>query len=185
MPDLAEAFALPTERLILRSWRQEDAGPFHTMCNDPAVMAHLGAPLSRADVDASLIRQAGFQAAHGHCFWAIERREDSAMLGFCGIKPGPEGTPLHNRTEIGWRLRADSWGKGFAREAAQATLDWAWAHLGDERIWAMTVLANERSWGLMERLGMIRHPELDFDHPALQPGDPLRPHITYSIGRPQ
>lgn len=43
----------------------------------------------------------------------------------------------------------------------------------------MTVPANVRSWGLMERLGMERMRELDFEHPALAEGDPLRPHIVY------
>ena len=177
-------FALPTQRLILRGWRQEDAEAFHAICSDPVVMAYLGPAPSREEIDASIVRQNRVQAEHGSCFWAVERREDGAMLGFCGIKPGPEGTPLHNLPEIGWRLRADSWGKGYAREAARASLDWAWENLEEDRVWAMTVLANSRSWGLMERLGMARHPELDFDHPAVAQGDPLRPHITYSIKRP-
>jgi hypothetical protein len=49
---------------------------------------------------------------------------------------------------------------------------------------AITTLANTRSWGLMERLGMVRHPDEDFDHPDLAEGDPLRPHILYRIQRP-
>jgi RimJ/RimL family protein N-acetyltransferase len=140
-------------------------------------------------IDAALVRQRASQAENGYCFWAVERREDGAMIGFCGLKPGPEGTPLHDLTEIGWRFRRDTWGQGLAREAAQASLDWAWANLDEHsdvgaRIWAMTVLGNSRSWGLMERLGMKRHPDLDFDHPGLLADDPLRPHISYSIGRP-
>lgn len=174
-----------TERLVLRAWREQDAEPFRVMCTDPEVMAYLGPPLSRADVEAAIIRQNGFQAAHGYCFWAVERRTDGAMLGFCGLKPGPEGTPLHQRIEIGWRLRRDAWGQGFAREAAQASLDWGFANIASapaDGIWAMTVMANSRSWGLMERLGMTRRADLDFDHPALAADDPLLRHITYSIG---
>ncbi len=178
-------FALPTERLILRGWREADAAPLHEICADPAVMTYLGLPQSRDEVTAAIARQNGFQAAHGYCFWAIERREDGAMLGFCGLKPGPADTPLEGRVEIGWRLRADAWGEGYAREAAQASLDWGFANLRDDRIWAMTVFANARSWGLMERLGMARHSELDFDYPTLDADNPLRPTITYSIARPQ
>ena len=173
-----------TERLVLRAWRAEDAAPFHAMCTDPEVMAYLGPPLSRADVEAAIVRQNGFQSGHGYCFWAIERRADGAMLGFCGLKPGPERTPLHARIEIGWRLRRDAWGQGYAREAARASLDWGWANLPDDAIWAMTNIANSRSWGLMERLGMARRAELDFDHPALGADDPLRPHIVYGADRP-
>jgi RimJ/RimL family protein N-acetyltransferase len=178
-------FALPTERLILRAWREADAEPFHTMCNDPAVMAYLGPPMSREDAQGAVTRQNGFQGTVGYCFWAVERQEDGAFLGFCGLKPGPADTPLEGRVEIGWRLRADAWGKGYAREAAQASLDWGVANLRDDAIWAITVIANTRSWGLMERLGMARRADLDFDHPGLPADSPLLRHITYSIARPQ
>lgn len=66
----------------------------------------------------------------------------------------------------------------------QASLAWGWANQLDNEILAMTVLGNTRSWGLMERLGMVRRPELDFDHPKLMPNDPLLAHIVYSMGRP-
>ena len=52
------------------------------------------------------------------------------------------------------------------------------------RITAITVPANTRSWGLMERIGMARVTDGDFDHPNLAPGDPLRRHILYRIDRP-
>jgi RimJ/RimL family protein N-acetyltransferase len=181
------AAVVETERLRLRAWRDADVEPFHAMCNDPEVMAYLGPPLTRADVEAVVVRQNGFQADHGYCFWVVERRSDGATIGFCGFRPGFEGTPLEDRIEIGWRLRRDTWGQGFAREAAQASLDWGFENVDAARehgIWAMTVSANSRSRGLMERLGMTRHAELDFDHPALAEGDPLRPHIVYSAQSP-
>lgn len=176
-------FALPTERLVLREWRDDDVPASHAICADRQVMAYLGPPNSIGEVIAGIARQRAFQQSHGYCFWAIERREDSALLGFCGIKPGPEGTPLHGQPEIGWRLRSDSWGKGYAREAAQASIAWGFANLTDPTLLAMTVLANTRSWGLMERLGMTRRHDLDFDHPAVPDGDPLRPHIVYALDR--
>lgn len=175
---------IETERLILRGWRDSDVAPFHVMCNDPEVMRYLGPPLSLADAQAAAERQNGFIETHGHCFWAVERKADGAFLGFTGIKPGPEGTPLHDKPEIGWRLATAFHGQGYAREAAQASIDWGWANLPDNEILAMTVLGNTRSWGLMERLGMQRIHALDFDHPAVPPDSPLRPHIVYSIARP-
>jgi RimJ/RimL family protein N-acetyltransferase len=178
-------FALSTERLILREWREVDAAPFRAICTDPEVMRYLGSPLTAEAIDAAIGRQRASQAARGHCFWAMERRADGALLGFCGLQAGPEGTPIANRIEIGWRLRSDSWGQGYAREAAEAALDWAWTHLDEDVIWAITVPANARSWGLMERLGMTRHADFEFNHPALAADSPLLRHITYSIGRPQ
>jgi len=81
-------------------------------------------------------------------------------------------------------LREDVWGQGYAREAAEASLAWGWANLDCARIVAITVPANKRSWGLMERLGMSRRPELDFGHTLFPKGHPLHRHITYAIGRP-
>ena len=175
---------IATERLILRGWRDSDREPFHAMCIDPRVMEFLGPPMTRADTDAAIDRQNGLIASIGHAFWAVEHAADGTFLGFCGIKPGAEGTPIHGEIEIGWRLASPWWGQGYAREAAQASLDWGWANLDARGIAAITTVGNRRSWGLMERLGMTRAPEDDFEHPAVPAGSPLRPHVTYRIGRP-
>lgn len=174
---------IETDRLILRGWREEDKPAFLTMCNDPEVMRYIGPPLTAGDVDAAVARQNGFLECVGCCFWVVERRADGAFLGFCGIKPGAEGTPIADDIEIGWRFGRDHWGQGFAREAAHASLDWGWANLDVPEIAAITTVDNVRSWRLMERLGMQRFPEEDFDHPAAI--EALRAHITYRIGRPR
>jgi RimJ/RimL family protein N-acetyltransferase len=175
---------IDTARLILRAWREADTEPFHAMNIDPEVRRYLGPLQTRDEIEAAIARQVGHLATVGYCFWALERRADGAFLGFCGLKPGPEGTPIAGQVEIGWRLRRDAWGQGYAREAAVASLIWGWEHLDAEEIAAITVLANERSWGLMERIGMTRDPASDFDHPGVGEGDPLRRHITYRIARP-
>jgi RimJ/RimL family protein N-acetyltransferase len=173
---------IETERLLLRGWTDADRAPFHKMCTDPRVMAFIGPVQSRAESDAGIDRQIGFLASHGHCFWGIERREDGRFLGFCGLKPGAAGTPIEGEVEIGWRLAVEHWGQGNAAEAARASLAWGWQHLDVPSIAAITVEANTRSWGLMERLGMRRALGADFDHPAAIPE--LRRHRTYRIDRP-
>ena len=175
---------IETERLILRGWRDSDVAPFHAMGNDPDVMRYLGPPMSLADAEAARDRMNALIDSHGYCFWAIERKTDGVFIGFCGLKPGPEGTPIENGIEIGWRLARHAWGQGYAREAAQASLDWGWANTDALDIAAMTSIDNVRSWRLMERLGMTRDHAGDFDHPAVPVGDPLRPHIVYRIARP-
>jgi RimJ/RimL family protein N-acetyltransferase len=173
---------IETDRLILRPWRETDVAPFAAMGRDPDVMAFIGPLLDEAGTRAAIERQQRFQAQFGYCFWAIERCEDGAFLGFCGLKPGAKGTPIEEAVEIGWRLARHAWGQGIAREGAAASLDWAWAN-GIDRVAAITVPANVRSWGLMERLGMRRQVDLDFAHPALAPDDPLSMHIVYAIDR--
>ncbi|KAB7648305.1 GNAT family N-acetyltransferase [Polymorphobacter fuscus] len=176
---------ITTERLILRPWCDADAAPFHAMGRDPEVMRFLGPLQTPAETDAAIARMVASQAAHGHCFWAVERLDTAGFIGFCGLKHAPDGIAgLAGDIEIGWRLARPAWGQGFAREAATASLDWGFTALAIDRIIAITTAGNVRSWGLMERLGMARRHDLDFDHPALPAGDPLRPHITYAIGRP-
>ena len=175
---------LETQRLRLRTWTADDADTYLTHLNTPAVMRWLGEPISRDDYFAMVDRLNGFQAERGFCFWALERKSDGAFLGFCGLKRvNAGGTDLTGEFEIGWRLRKDCWGQGYAREAACASLDRAFALHGAPRVVAFTVQGNEASWGLMERLGMERRADLDYHDPAYD-GD-LNPTIVYSIMRNQ
>jgi RimJ/RimL family protein N-acetyltransferase len=176
---------IETERLIIRPWRESDRAEYLATCNDEAVTAHLGGPAKIEDIDAAFGRIRKSQEENGFCFWAIERKLDGQFLGYCGLKViADDVTPVKGEIEIGWRLRRDAWGQGYAFEAAQAALNWAWANLGVPRIVSFTTPPNEASWRLMERLGMTRRPDLDFAHPAFAPEHPLSRHITYVIERP-
>jgi len=174
---------IETLRLTLRPWTQDDVPEFVRVTNTPAVMAYLDGVRASEQFQAGFLRAQACQAENGFCFWIVERRSDRALLGFCGLKVGNVG-PVTGEIEIGWRLRADAWGFGYALEAAQASLDWAWHNLSYARVVAVTVEANARSRRLMERLGMRRAPELDFDHPDFPPGHLLHRHIAYAIARP-
>lgn len=172
------------ERLLLRSWKARDRAPYHAIKRDPRVMATLGPLQSRAESDATLDRWQLRETEWGHSFWAMERRADGELLGYCGLVYPPAGTPAEGELEIGWGLSSQHWHQGYAREAAAATLAWAWANTDRPRVVAITSPGNRASWGLMERLGMTRLVDGDFDHPALAPGDPLRAHLSYAIERP-
>lgn len=158
---------LRTARLILRSWREEDVEPFIRHTNTPAVMRWLGGVREPADLRTMLLGTfPTWERERGFTFWAVERCTDAALLGFCGLKIGDDvGSPVEGLHEVGWRLREDAWGHGFAREAAEASLDYAFAHAGAERVVALTVAGNAPSWGLMRRLGMMRRPDLDYEGP--------------------
>ena len=173
---------IETARLRMRSWRDDDVTPFQAICSDPDVMATLGPPL---DMDATATRIAwmrAHEAEHGHCFWAVERQSDARLIGWCGVIRG-DMYPVADMVEIGWRLARDCWGLGFATEAARAAANWAFANLPDEEVRAITWRGNVRSRAVMERLGMRYCSNLDFDHPKLADGDPLRPHVTYCLRR--
>ncbi len=176
------ATIIETERLRLREWTEADKEPFHQSCNQPGVMRWLGGVQPRAQYDEVVDRLAGWQAAFGHTFWAVERKQDRALLGFCGLKIADGASePLHGELEIGWRLREDAWGQGFAREAASASLDHAFGQLGASRVIALTVEGNQASRGLMKRLGMRRRPDLDYEDPKW-PAE-MNPVIVHEIVR--
>ena len=172
---------IETERLILRDWREEDWQPFFAGTNTPAVMRWLGGVLPEERHQWMRDRLEGYTRDHGHTFWVVERKEDGALLGFCGLKRSNQPGGPQGDFEVGWRLREDAWGKGYAREAAQASLDHAFAKLGAPEVIALTVPGNEASWGLMVRLGMERREDLDFDNADFDPdGGRI---IVYSLTR--
>jgi RimJ/RimL family protein N-acetyltransferase len=174
--------AIQTPRLILRPWRRDDAAEIGRVTNTPEVMAHMGGVAAPDAFAAMVERIMASQREQGFSFWIVERRSDRALLGFCGFKRGTVD-PIVGEMEVGWRFRRDAWGQGYAREAAQACLDWAWANVDCRKIFAITVPGNEASWGLMLRLGMTRRDDLDFNHPNFPPEHSLAPHVTYEIAR--
>ena len=155
---------IETERLLLRDWREEDLDPFVCHTNTPAVMRWLGG-VKPDEVMRQIVveRMMRWQEERGFTFWAVERKSDGELLGFCGLKIADDpGSPIEGEIEVGWRLREDAWGQGYAKEAAIASLHHAFKRLGAERVVALTVAGNAPSWGLMERLGMVRRPDLDY-----------------------
>ncbi|QXQ08025.1 GNAT family N-acetyltransferase [Sphingosinicellaceae bacterium] len=175
---------IETERLILAEWRDDHREAIAAINADPVVMRYFVAPMSRAESDAQVDRQLAAQAEHGFCFWAVERKTDGVLLGLAGLKIGAPDTPIADDFEIGWRLGRHGWGQGYATEAALAALGHGFANPAVPRIAAITTASNEKSWRVMERLGMSRDPSADFEHPAVPVGHLVRPHITYFIQRP-
>lgn len=180
---MGEPFRLETQRLVLRDWRGEDDwAEFFRVTNTPAVMRWLGGVLDAEGEARQRARVEACHAANGFCFWALERKADDALLGFCGLKRADApGSTVTGAVEIGWRLRQDAWGNGYAKEAALAALDAAFTRFGAAEVVALTVIDNSASWGLMERLAMRRREELDYEDTRYPP--PWRQSIVYSIAQ--
>src|SRR4051812_33954316 len=153
-----------TERLRLRTWDDEDQFRFYDLMNTPAVMRWLGGWQTPAEWSAGDRRLRGYERDFGFTFWIVERRSDGDILGFCGLKRAnaPRADAIAGEVEIGWRLREDAWGKGYAKEAAIASLDLAFGRFGAARVVAVTAARNDPSQALMKRLGMDRREDLDF-----------------------
>ncbi|SLJ93357.1 GNAT family N-acetyltransferase [Novosphingobium mathurense] len=178
-------FRLETGRLVLRSWTRPDLARFAQITNTPAVMRWLGGLLSEERLEQLYDAVIGCEQEHAHCFWLVERKADGGhlsgeLLGFCGLKRGnaPDST-FPEGFEIGWRLREEAWGRGYAKEAAIASLDAGFDRFGAQEIVAITVSGNTASWGLMERLGMRRRTDLDYVDTRWEP--PLCDTLAWSI----
>nr|WP_256731521.1 GNAT family N-acetyltransferase [Sphingomonas sp. dw_22] len=170
----------------MRPWRAEDRPAFEALVNTPVMMAKLGGVRPAKDIDAMFARRLDDQKRYGHCYWATELRDTGALIGSCGIRIASNyggGAPVAGMPEIGWRVAEAHWGKGLAREAAQASIAWGWTNLDAPAIGAWTTTGNVRSWGLMERLGMARRSDLDFRHHDHAPGDPAGAMIVYLLER--
>jgi len=175
---------LRTERLVLRQWRDSDFIPFRAMNADSQVRRYFSATLAAEESDASARRIREMVEEHGYGFWAVEIPGVTAFAGFTGLSiPGFEA-PFTPCVEIGWRLAVAYWGKGYATEAARASLAYGFETLGFKDIVACTVPSNTASRNVMEKLGMTHMVEHDFEHPDVAPGHPLRPHVFYRIRRP-
>lgn len=175
---------IETPRLNLRSWREEDLGPFAALNADPEVMRYFPSTLSRAESDALAARYQSHIDQHGFGRWAIERREDGAFLGHSGPMMMSPPVPLSPGAEMGWRLARAAWGRGYATEASRAAVDFCFEHIGLEQIVAFTSTTNLPSQAVMARLGMTRRPDLDFDHPNVPEGQILRRHLVWSQDAP-
>ncbi len=174
---------LSTERLILRGFEARDRAAHAAMNADPEVMRHFPAPMDVAASDAMFEQMAAHWRTHGFGLWAVERRADGGFLGFTGLTRPSFEAPFTPAVEVGWRFARAAWGHGYATEAARAAVAFGFETLGLDEIVSFTVPANERSWRVMERLGMTHDPADDFDHPRLAADSPLRRHVLYRLRR--
>jgi ribosomal-protein-alanine N-acetyltransferase len=172
---------LSTPRLRLRRWRTTDRELFAAINADPVVMAHFRAPLDRRESDQLIDSiEAGFER-NGFGLWAVEVRESAEFVGFTGLAVPSFEAHFTPAVEVGWRLARPAWGHGYATEAARASLAFGFEQLGLGGVVSFTGVGSVRSRAVMERLGMSRDPKDDFDHPCIDEGDPLRPHVLYRI----
>ncbi len=173
-----------TERLRLRQWQASDYPKFAALNADRRVMAYFPSPLSAKDSDALIVRCHQHIGQYGWGYWAAERRDTSEFIGFIGLTSIANGLPFAPCIDIGWRLAYPHWGQGFATEGARAALEYAFAQVGLREVVSMTAVVNHASEHVMKKLGMHKTEEI-FDHPHVDVGHVLRPHVLYRLHRDQ
>ena len=172
---------IETQRLILRQWKEEDKTPFFRLNSDKEVMAFFPNVLTKEHSDALADKIHHHIATKGWGCFAVERKDTNQFIGFIGLFEPTYQTHFTPCTEIGWRLHKDHWKQGFATEGARAVLEYAFHSLQKKEIVSFTTPQNRPSIAVMERIGMTRDWSGDFDHPNVEVGHPLRPHVLYRI----
>lgn len=180
---MAEAVA-ETERLVLRHERPGDFAVWLEHMNTPQVMDKVGGVQSRVKVAESFARMAASRAQGQLPFVFVALKAEGTLIGKCGLAKivevrAPEA--IRGQVQVGWTLRADCWGRGYAREAAEAMLAVGFERFGLEMIYGQTSESNAASWGLMQRLGMTRTPEFDYVDPDYPPEH--NPTMVWSLAR--
>lgn len=173
---------LRTERLLLRRWCEADREPLFQINSDPRVMEFFPSLLSREESDAAIGRYQKHFEEKGFGLFAVETR-DVPIIGYIGLATVTFSGPFAACVEIGWRLAADQWGRGFATEGAKEVARHAFQDLHLDSLVSFTSVNNMRSRRVMEKLGMTHDSTDDFDHPCLPASHPLRRHVLYRLHR--
>ena len=173
---------LETDRLKLRQWRPSDYPTFAAMSADLRVMEYFPNPLTSDESDALASNIEALITEKGWGFWAVEIKDSQKFAGFVGLHEPIMTLPFSPCVEVGWRLGYEFWGQGYATEAANASLKFAFEVLELTEVVSFTATQNLRSQAVMKRLKM-QNTGKNFDHPKVPIAHPLREHVLYRIGR--
>lgn len=174
---------LETERLILRTWKEEDVQDYYEINLDPKVIEFLLGSLTVDECRVFVEKMNKQFDEKGYTLFAVELKETGELLGFIGLNYTDFKSDFTPCVEIGWRLSSKYWGQGLATEGALASLKYAFEKCGLDKIISFTAVGNEKSVRVMEKIGMTRVVDGDFAHPKLPLDHRLSKHIRYEIQR--
>ena len=154
---------IETEHLYLRPMIMRDVDDLVALHADPEVSRYLR-PFDHDEALERLRRDDSDWREYGHGLLALLASDDGRFLGRVGLKYWPQ----FDEAEVGWVLRREEWGHGYATEAARACADWGFREFGYPYLTAMISAENARSIRVAERLGMSRlRDDVLFDLPVV------------------
>lgn len=170
---------IETPRLLLRDWQESDLPAFARLNADPQVMEYFPQCLDETETHAFYQRIRTEFDTCGYGLYALEHKETHEFIGFTGLHRFTFEADFAPGIEIGWRLRHDYWGHGYAPEAATACLQYARTQLHLQEVFSFTAAVNKRSERVMQKIGM--QPVKMFGHPLVPASHPLHLHVLYKI----
>jgi RimJ/RimL family protein N-acetyltransferase len=158
---------IETERLILRQWRGTDVAPNTAMLADPGTARFITVDGKRVIDELVGWRNAavmaGHWALHGFGMFVVEEKASGQFAG----RVGPWFPPRWPGFEIGWGIAKEFRGKGYAVEAAGATIAWTFARFDIEQVIHCIDRQNAASQAVARRLGAEKSGETElFGHVA-------------------
>ena len=175
-----QTLTLKTERLILRQWLQSDYEQFAALSADPEVMKYYPNTLNKKKSYEFAQKCENLISMKGWGFWAVELKNNNEFIGFVGLHNPETNLPFSPCTEIGWRIAKSYWGYGYAAEAGNASLKYAFEKLKLIEIVSFTTLSNTKSISVMKKLNMVNTLN-NFNHPSMPCGHVLQEHVLYKI----
>ncbi|HMQ48342.1 MAG TPA: GNAT family N-acetyltransferase [Saprospiraceae bacterium] len=142
-----------TSRLLLREWTAEaDFQWFYELNEDPLVVQYTGdAPFVSKEAAYQFLSQYDQYEQYGMGRWAVALKDQpDTVLGWCGLKYHPDS----DQVDVGYRFFRRYWGNGYATEAAKASIDYGFYHLGLPTIYAHAMKNNIASIKVLEKIGM-------------------------------
>lgn len=143
---------ITTCRLILRPFSEMDGDALYAILSEEGILRYFppSGLLTREQVDKMIFRLLQHWEEHGYGLWAVAEKENSRLLGRCGLQVIPETKEV----EIDFILGKPFWGQGFATEAANASLRFGFDKVGIETIVGIVHPENKASQRVLEKLGM-------------------------------
>lgn len=172
-----------TARLRFRDWEETDLEPFSRLNADEQVMRYFPKPLSTEETLRFYQTIIAEFKECGFGLYAVEVKNTNEFIGFIGFHRATFEAAFTPCIEIGWRLKKEAWGKGYATEGATACLEYGFNHLALSEVYSFTADLNFPSKNVMKKIGLGF---IDmFHHPRLEKDSPLSQHVLYRIHRQQ
>lgn len=176
-------YLFTSKRLGFRAWKATDLTAFAALNADKQVMQYFPKMLTISETKAFIDRLQNHYNIHGFTYFATEILETGYFIGFIGLAHQTYTSPFNPAVDIGWRLKQDTWGKGYATEGARQCIKYAFTTLQLKSIVAVCTKNNVPSQRVMRKIGMQKMGV--FKHPALLDYPQLSTCFWYKITNPK
>lgn len=163
---MKKKYILKSERLGFRNWTENDLTEFARINADPEVMEHFPKTLTEKETAGFIDRLRNHYDKNGYNYFAAEILENQELIGFIGLAYQDYISDFTPAIDIGWRLKKEAWGKGYATEGAKKCLEFAFNELNLKKIISTCTANNSNSEKVMRKIGMKKMGE--FNHPKLK-----------------